>query len=197
VDMGTTLHLAHTTHPAAKPSMPPPPLQTYNSVLGRTIHNIEKAQGLVVHHATMSDIFRAAKEPEQADMISLPSTSDEIIAPSPPPSDDYSSDAAAPAPTRLPTVDLISDLNCSTALVQNLRIRNTILAADLARVNTSLTHHEEKMAAILLIESRRRVKWMATAAFAFVLWMVYLAWCWFMRVEFAYIRKRRGEFFGL
>lgn len=181
--------------------MPPPPLQTYNSVLGRTIHNISQAQGLIVHHATMSDIFRAADNPdEQADMISLPSTSDEIASPSPPPSDDDASSdaAAAPAPTRLPTVDLISDLNSSTALVRNLRTRNTILAADLARVNTSLTrHHEEKTAAILLVESRRRVQWMATASFTFVLWMVYLAWCWFMRVEFEYIRKRRGEFFGL
>lgn len=174
----------------------PPPLQTYNSVLGRTIHNIEQAQGLVIHHATMSDIFRAAEDPEQADMISLPSTSDEIVAPSPPPSD-ASSDVAAPAPTVLPTVDLISDLNCSTALVRNLRTRNTILAADLTRVNTSLTRHEEKTAAILLIESRRRVKWMAAAAFAFAFGMLYLSWCWFMRVEFEYIRKRRGEFFGL
>jgi len=163
--------------------------------------NIEQAQGLVAHHATMSDIFRAAEDHEQADLISLPSTSDGIItSPSSPPSDDDASSdaAAAPAPTRLHTVDLISDLNSSTALVRNLRTRNSILAADLARVNTSLTrHHEEKTAAILLVESRRRVKWMATASFTFVLWMVYLAWCWFMRVEFEYIRKRRGEFFGL
>jgi hypothetical protein len=165
----------------------PPSLQTYNSVLGRTIHNIEQAQGIDIHHATMRDIFQA-DDSEQADMISLPSTSD-MDATSPPPSDG--------APSRLATVNLISDLNCSTALLRNLRICNSILAADLARVNSSITHHENKTAAILLIERRRRVKWMATAAFTFALLMVYLSWCWYMRVEFEYIRKRRGEAFGL
>jgi hypothetical protein len=192
LDTGTTLHLAHASLSEAKFSMPPP-LQTYNSVLGRTVQNLEQAQGINIHHATMCDILQA-DDTEQADMVCLPSTSD-MDAISLPPSD--SSAEAVTAPNRLATVNLISDLNSSTALLRNLRTRNYILAADLARINSSLTHHEDKTAAVLLIESRRRVKWMATATFTFVLWTVYLLWCWFMRVEFEYIRKRRGEFFGL
>jgi hypothetical protein len=175
----------------------PPPLQTYNSVLGRTIHNIEQAQGTEIYHATMSDIFRV-DDTEQAEMISLQSTSDMNVANSPPPSD--GSADATPAPNGLATKGLISDLNCSTALLRNLRVRNSILAADLSRATASLSRREEKeaiaTAALLLIESRRRIKWMATAAFTFALWVVYLLWCWYMRVEFEYIRQRRGEVFG-
>jgi hypothetical protein len=192
MDIGMTLHLAHASLSEAKSSMPPP-LQTYNSVLGRTIHNIEQAQGINIHHATMRDILQA-DDTEHADMTSLPSTSD-MVAISPPSSD--GSAEAVVAPNYITTVNLISDLNCSTALLRNLRTCNSILVADLARVNGSLTHHEDKTAAILLIESRRKVKWMAIAAFTFALWSVYLLWCWFMSVEFEYIRKRRGEVFGL
>jgi hypothetical protein len=127
-------------------------------------------------------------------MMSLPSTSD-MDAVSQPLSD--GSAEAVVAPNHLATVNLNLDLNCSTALLRSLRTRNSILVADLARVNSSLTHHEDKTAAILLIESRKRVKWMATAAFTFALWTVYLLWWWFMSVEFEYIRKRRGAIFGL
>jgi hypothetical protein len=182
----------NTSFTKAKSSMAPPP-QTYNSVLSRTIQNLEQAQGIEVYHATMSDIFHA-DDTEQADVISLPSTSDEN-ANTPPPS--VGSEEAVLASNGLATVDLISDLNCSTALLRNLRARNSILTADLARANTSLILHEEKLSGILLIESRRRVRWMATAAFTFALWTAYLLWCWYMRVEFEYIRKRRREVFGL
>jgi hypothetical protein len=173
-----------------------PPLQTYNSVLSRTVQNLEQAQGLHVNHATMSDIFRP-DDIEQADVISLPSTSDESDNAPPPSDSSASADDVPPPPNGLATVDLIADLNCSTACLRNLRVRNSILSADLARVSVSLTRHEEKTAGILLIESRRRVKWMATAAFTFALWMVYLLWCWYMRVEFQYIRKRRAAAFGI
>lgn len=173
-----------------------PPLQTYNSVLSRTVHNLEQAQGLHVNHATMSDIFRL-DDTEQADVISLPSTSDESDN-TPPPSESSASADDVPRPSNgLATVDLIADLNCSTACLRNLRVRNSILSADLARVSVSLTRHEEKTAAVLLIESRRRVKCMAIAGFTFTLWVVYLLWCWYMTVEFQYIRKRRAEAFGL
>jgi len=190
--MGTMHHFEYTSLPKAKYSMPPT-LHTYNSVLDRTIHNIEQAQGLDVYHATMSDIFRA-DDTEQAEMVSLPSTSNED-ANTPPPSE--GSTEAVIALPRPEIATLVSDLNCSTALLRNLRTRNAILAADLARVTVSLTRHEEKTAAVLVVESRRRVKWMLTAAFTFALWMFYLLWCWYMRVEIEYIRKRRGEFFGI
>ena len=172
--------------------MAPPP-QTYNSVLSRTVQNLEQAQGIVVYRATMSDIFRA-DDTEQADIISLPSTSDES-ANTPPPS--VGSEEAVLASNGLATVGLISDLNCSTALLRNLRARNSILTADLARANTSLTRHEDQTAGILLVEGRSKIRWMGTAAFTFALWTAYLSWCWYMRVEFEYIRKRRREAFGL
>jgi hypothetical protein len=190
--MGTTHHLAHTSLSEARSSMPP--LQTYNSVLSRTVQNLEQAQGTPIYHATMSDIFRV-DDTEQADVISLPSTSDENDN-TPPPSDGSEQEAVTGS-NGLATATLISDLNCSTALLRNLRVRNSIITADLARANTSLTSHEEKTAGILLIESRRRVKWMATAGFTFALWTAYLLWCWYMSVEFQYIRKRRAEVFGL
>lgn len=169
--------------------MMPPPLQTYNSVLSRTIHNLEQARGIDIYHATMQDILQAS-DTEQAGMISLPSTS----ASPPPPSDD-SADVAT-ALNDLATRNLISDLTSSTTLLRNLRLRNSILVADLARTTDSLTRHDEETAAVLLIESRRRVRWMVAAAFSFALWAAYLWWCWYMRVEFEYIRKRRGEVFG-
>ena len=168
----------------------PPPLQTYNSVLGRTIHNIEQAQGIDIYHATMRDILQAP-DTEQADMISLPSTSA-----GPPPPSEGSADFET-ALNGLATRSLISDLNSSTALLQNLRLRNNILVADLAHATDSLTRHDEKTEAVFLIESQRRVRWMVAAAFSFALWVVHLWWCWYMRVEFEYIRKRRGDFFGL
>lgn len=186
------LSLAHTSLPEATSSMPPP-LQTYNSVLGRTIHNIEQAQGIEICHATMRDILQAS-DTEQADMISLPSTSD--MNGSSPSLPDSSADVAT-ASNDLAARSLISDLNSSTALLRNLRLRNSILAADLARAINSLTQHEDKSAAILLIESRKRVKWMMAAVFSLALWAAYLWWCWYMRVEFEYIRKRRGEVFGV
>jgi len=177
-----------------------PPFQTYNSVLSRTVQNLEQAQGIEVHYATMSDIFRA-EDTEQADVISLPSTSDENDNTPPPSESSASADVGSAlitnASNRRATVDLISDLNCSTAILRNLRVRNSIITADLARADVSLTRHEEKMAGILLIESRRRVKWMATAGFTFALWTAYLLWCWYMSVEFQYIRQRRREAFGL
>jgi hypothetical protein len=173
-----------------------PPLQTYNSVLNRTVQNLEQAQGIHLNHATMSEIFRA-DDSEQADVISLPSTSDESDN-TPPPSDSSASADDVPPPSNgLATANLIADLNCSTACLRNLRVRNSILSADLARANTSLTRREDKTASILLIESRKRVKWMATAAFTFALWVVYLLWYWYMRVEFQYIRKRRAATFGI
>lgn len=190
--LSTTLPTAYAYLAEVKPSMPPL-LQTYNSVLGRTIHNLEQAQGIDFYRATMRDILQA-DQTEQADMISLSSTSDPNVN-SPPLSD--ASDDAMIASSHPATANLISDLNSSTALLRNLRLRNSILAADLARVTGSFTHYEEKSAAILLIESRRRIKWTVTAAFTFALWMVYLWWCWYMRVEFEYIRKRRGEVFGV
>lgn len=94
-------------------------------------------------------------------------------------------------------MNLTSDLTASTTLLQNLRVRNSILVADLTRATLSLQRHEGSTIKLLSRVRRSRAKWMAVAIFSIAIWVLYLWWCWHMRVEFEYIRKRRRDVFGL
>jgi hypothetical protein len=176
-----------------KITMPPP--QLCNTVLARTIRNIEQAQGIDHHHATAVDVLRASPD-EQVELVSL--SSSDMADPAPAASNINVANNTAPAPEQgLLRINLTSDLAASTTLLQSLRTRNSILAADLARTTQSLLHHEGTAGKTLSSERSRRVKWTIAATCSFMVWAAYLWWCWHMRVEFEYIRKRKGEVFGI
>lgn len=160
-------------HPALDDTKPrkstmSPPQESPTSVLDRTIRNLEQAQSSTRQHATARDVLPPASDAE--DPPAAPTM------------------ASPPAPTNL-TADLIR----STALLHNLRARNAILSADLARAADSMAERGSQADA----EKRCKTRWAVTAFCSFALWAVYLVWCWYMRVEFEYIRRRRGEVFGL
>lgn len=171
--------------------MPPAP-QFVDDVLDRTIHNIEQAQGRSRHHTTAADILQAQAS-NGSSLVSFPSTG---FAPT---VDDH--DAAASISSLQvdanTLINLTSDLAESTTLLQSLRVRNNILIDDLARATLSLQQHEGSTTKSLSKLHRGRAKWMVAAIFSFAIWVVYLWWCWYMRVEFEYIRRRRAEVFGL
>jgi len=174
--------------------MPPPP-DLDGDVLDRTIRNIEQAQGLSRHHTTAADILQvpASGEPE---LVSLPSTGMAGRAPTATVDDNAASISSPQIEINAP-INLTSDLAASTTLLQSLRIRNSILVADLARATLSLQQHEGTATKLLSKVHRSRIKWMGAAICSLTMWMMYLWWCWYMRVEFEYIRKRREEVFGL
>jgi hypothetical protein len=189
-----TPHALHSALPtAAKVTMPPP--QFCDTVLARTIRNIEQAQGLGRHHATAVDVLRASPD-EHPELISL--SSSDMAGPAPTATASDVANNIAPAPEQgHPPINLTSDLAASITLLQSLRTRNSILAADLARTTHSLLHHEGAAGKALSSERSRRVKWTIAATCSLATWAVYLWWCWHMRVEFEYIRKRRGEVSGV
>ncbi|KAM0705991.1 hypothetical protein Q7P35_007351 [Cladosporium inversicolor] len=172
--------------------MPPPP-QLGNDVLDRTIRNIEQAQGLSRHHISAADILQAQASNEP-DLVSLPSSG---IPGAPDNVDDTGASITSPQIEVNAPINLTSDLAASTTLLQSLRVRNSILVADLARATHSLQQHEGSTTKLLSRVRRSKAKWMAVAIFSLAIWVVYSWWCWYMRVEFEYIRKRRGEVFGL
>jgi hypothetical protein len=173
--------------------MPPP--QLCNTVLARTIRNIEQAQGFNRHHVTAVDALRASPD-EQPGLVSLSSSDMAGPAPAAGTSDDATN--AVPAPEQsLARISLTSDLAASTTLLQSLRTRNSILAADLARATQTLLRHEGSAGKALSSERSRRVKWTIAATCSLATWLVYIWWCWHMRVELQYIRKRRKEVFGI
>jgi hypothetical protein len=173
--------------------MPPP--QLCDTVLARTIRNVEQAHGLDRHHATAFDVLRASPD-ELPELISL--SSSDMAGPAPTATTSDVPTDVAPAPEQgHPPINLTSDLAASTTLLQSLRTRNSILAADLARATHSLLHHQVTAGRVLSSERSRRVKWTIAATCSLATWAVYLWWCWHMRVEFEYIRKRRGEVFGV
>ena len=172
-----------------------PPTQLDNDVLDRTIRNIEQAQGHSRHRTTAADILQAQAS-NGSDLVSLPSSDMPGAAP---PVDVDDTGASMPPPqieVNTP-INLTSDLAASTTLLQNLRVRNSILVADLARATLSLQQHEGSTIKLLSRVRRSRAKWMAVAIFSIAIWVLYLWWCWHMRVEFEYIRKRRRDVFGL
>ncbi|KAM0714799.1 hypothetical protein Q7P37_009263 [Cladosporium fusiforme] len=190
-----------------------PPLNSYNDVLSRTVRNLEQAQRIPQHHLTVNDILQrqgqaSTSDDNAPDMTSLPSTNASMASnlnavPSAA-SDDGDGEhhhqthpppLPYPQPTNLPI--LTANLNESTALLQNLQTRNAILSADLARATASLAQHEQRTSDLLSEQCRSKAKWTATAVCSFAIWIVYVFWCWCMRVEFEYIRKRRGEVLGL
>lgn len=164
-------------HPALDDTEPrkstmSPPQESSTNLLDRTIRNLEQAQNSTRHYATARDVLRPASDAED------PPAAPTMASPPPQP----------PVPTNL-TTDLIR----STALLHNLRARNAILSADLARASDSMAERESKADA----EKRCKTRWAVTAFCSFALWAVYLVWCWYMRLEFEYIRRRRGDMFGL
>lgn len=156
----------------------PPPLESYNGLLSCTVRNIEQAQGIPQHHLTVDDILQ---QPDQT------------------PIDDQANGSMSSEPTPTPpTIPLLTtNLNESTTLLRNLQTRNAILSADLARATASLAQQEAKTGLLLAEQSRRKVGWGFAAVGWVLVWLVYVAWCWVMRVEFEYIRRRRSEVFGL
>jgi hypothetical protein len=170
------------------------PAQYHNSVLDRTIRNIEQAQGLLRHHTAAADIFQTPAHVEEiGDVISLSSldmtnfdspVSISSIA-------TYHTFTPGQPQSRAP-INLTSDLLASTTLLQSLRTRNSILAADLARATQSLVSHESRTGK----ERISKAKWRVAATCSLLTWAVYLWWCWVMRVEFAYIRRRGEHWFG-
>lgn len=172
-----------------------PPTQLNNDVVDRTIRNIEQAQGLRRRKTTAADILQAQAR-SGPDLVSLPSSGMSGAVP-PVDADDAGSNMAPPQIEVNAPINLTSDLAASTTLLQSLRTRNSILVADLARATLSLHQHEGSTAKLLSKAHRSKAKWMAIAMCSFATWMVYLWWCWYMRVEFEYIRKRRSEVFEL
>lgn len=181
------LRFALTT--SAKATMPPTE-NSHSDLLARTIRNIEQAQGRLRHHATAGDIMQAPANIE-SESVSLPSTTMNGPAPS-----SSLGDVFAPEEDGKP-INLTSDLAASTTLLQSLRTRNSILVDDLARATQSLSSHEGKVGKTLSNERSSKIKWMIAATCSLAIWAVYVWWCWYMRVEFEYIRKRRGEVFGI
>jgi len=180
--------------PLEKKAMPPP-LELNGDVLDRTIRNIEQAQGRSRHQTTAADILQApaGNEPE---LVSLPSTGMAGRAPTANVDDNAASISSLQIEINTP-INLTSDLVASTTQLRSLRVRNSILVADLARATLSLQQHEGSTTKLLSRVRRSRVKWMSAAICSLTIWMMYLWWCWYMRVEFEYIRKRREEVFGL
>jgi hypothetical protein len=180
--------------PPEKKAMPPPPVFD-GDVLDRTIRNIEQGQGRSRHHTSAADILQApvSNAPE---FVSLPSTGMAGRAPTANVDDNAASISSPQIEINTP-INLTSDLAASTTLLQSLRTRNSILVADLARATLSLQQHEGKATKLLSKVHRSRVKWMGAAICSLTMWMMYIWWCWYMRVEFEYIRKRREEVFGL
>ena len=171
--------------------MPPPP-QIGNNVLDRTIRNIEQAQWLSRHRTTAADILQVQAS-NGSDLVSLPSTGFAPVV-------DGHDAAASISSLQVDSntlINLTSDLAASTTLLQSLRVRNTILIDDLARATLSLQQHEGTATKLLFKVHRSRAKWTAAAIVSFAIWVAYLWWCWYMRVEFEYIRRRRAEVFRL
>lgn len=161
-----------------------PPPDNSSTMLARTVRNVEQAEGSIRQRTTVADILQAP-DVEEVD-IATPASAN-MISPASATSPIGNATNNAPAPAEFPTrASLTRDLTTSTALVESLRLRNSILAADLAR-------HEDKATGLRL----DRAKWMAIALFALLLGVVYLSWCRYMSVEMEYIRERREkEFFG-
>lgn len=176
--------------------MPQPP-QLDTDVLDRTMRNIEQAQGRARHHTTAADILQAQAS-DEPDLISVPSSGMPVAVPA-----DRGDDDDAPASISSlqieinAPINLTSDLAASTTLLQSLRIRNSILVDDLARVTLSFQQHDGVSSKLLIRVRRSRTKWKVATICSLTTWLMYLWWCWYMRVEFEYIRKRRGEMYGL
>lgn len=163
--------------------LPPPDNNT--TMLARTVRNLEQAQGSPRYRTTVADILQAP-DIEEDDIATPPSANMTSPASATSAIGNATDNSPVPSPAGFPTrASLTRDLTASTAVVQNLRLRNSILAADLAR-------REDKTSKIRL----SRVKWMVTALFALLLWVVYLAWCRYMSVEMEYIRERREKVFS-
>jgi hypothetical protein len=180
--------------PPEKKAMPPPP-QLGTDVLDRTIRNIEQAQGRARHHTTAADVLQA-KASNESDLVSLPSSDMPGVVPAVG-SDDAPASVSSPQIKANTPINLTSDLVASTTLLQSLRVRNSILVADLARVTLSLEQHDGTTSKLLSRVYRSKAKWKVATICSLTVWLMYLWWCWSMRVEFEYIRKRRGEVFGL
>jgi len=180
--------------PTEEKAMPPPP-QLDTGVLDRTIRNIEQAQGYSRHNTTAANILQAQASNEP-DLISLPSSGIPGAVPAVGGDDAPASISSLRIEVTTP-INLTSDLAASTTLLQSLRVRNSILVADLARVTLSLQQHDGTTAKLLSRLRRSKAKWKVAAICSFLVWLMYLCWCWHMRVEFEYIRKRRGEVYGV
>jgi hypothetical protein len=173
----------------------PPPLQLDTDVLDRTIRNIEQAQGHSRHHTTAAEILQAQASNEP-DLVSLPSSDMPGAIPAVGGDDAPAGISSLQVEINRP-INLTSDLVASTTLLQSLRVRNSILVADLARVTLSLQQHDGTTAKLLSRVHRSKTKWKIATICSLTIWLVYLWWCRYMRVEFEYIRKRRGEVYGL
>ena len=141
--------------PTEGKAMPPPP-GLGNDVLDRTIRNIEQAQGHSRHRTTAADILQAQAS-NGSDLVSLPSSDMPGAAP---PVDVDDTGASMPPPqieVNTP-INLTSDLAASTTLLQNLRVRNSILVADLALATLSLQQHEGSTIKLLSRVRRSRAK---------------------------------------
>ena len=155
-----------------------------STMLARTVRNLEQAEGFVRQRTTVADILQAPNI-EEVDIATPPSAN--MTSPSSAKSVVGNATNNAPAPAEFPTrASLTRDLTTSTALVENLRLRNSVLEADLAR-------QEDKATRML----SSRAKWMVIALVALLLGVIYSSWCRYMSVEMEYIRERReNEFFG-
>jgi hypothetical protein len=120
--------------PPEKKAMPPPVFD--GDVLDRTIRNIEQAQGRPRHHTTAADILQPPPS-DEVELVSLPSTGMAGRAPASS-IDDNAAGRSSPQIEIITPINLTSDLAASTTLLQSLRVRNSILVADLARVTLSL-----------------------------------------------------------
>lgn len=180
--------------PTEEKAMPPPP-QLGTDVLDRTIRNIEQAQGRARHHTTAAGILQAQASIEP-DLVSLPSSDMPGGVPAVGGHDAAASISSLQVEINRP-INLTSDLAASTTLLQNLRVRNSILVADLARVTLSLQQHDVIASKLLSRAYRSKTRWKVATICSLTIWLVYLWWCRYMRVEFEYIRKRRGEVYGL
>lgn len=211
--------------PPKQPSLLPPPV-THDGVLDRTLQNLDLAQGSTAHlripvsevrrpddHGTWKRIYASAPLASRTDTIISDSaarsrSSLDDMAPA------NMHDVVPETPLHGPepvatndrdrleqiTVDrrrLVDDLNASTALIKNLRLRCQIHEADLARCKASLDSCRIDADTKINQALKDRMVWLITTCASLGMSAVYIGWCWVNRAEFEYIQRRRREMFGL
>lgn len=211
--------------PSERSTLLPPPVP-YNGVLDGTIQNLDQAHGYTAHTRVPVNEVRRPDHLGDWKGINTPSLlrgkASTVISNSAarsrsplddmPPAHIPDIVPETPMPGLEPlamnvvdrleqiTVDrrrLVDDLNASTALVKNLRLRCDIHEADLVRYKAALKSQEVESDAKVKQVMKDRTTWILTSCASLGISAAYVGWCWVNRVEFEYIQRRRREMFGL
>lgn len=208
--------------PSKHTTLLPPPV-TYNGVLEHTIQNIDHAQGCSGRSRIPVGEVRRPDDQGKWNQLQRSSSSTRTIISNSALHSQNPPDGMSPAneseivpetplqgmhqPTsnntdRLEEVladrrQLVDDLNASTALVNNLRVRCEIQQADLARCNAALDSCQQDAKIKIEQALHEKARWLITSCASLGMSAVYIGWCWINRVEMEFIKTRRREMFGL